>query len=338
MLKKITSILSFILSTALLCGAADSTAVKSKIITEAGLNAKIDWAGLWNGGVFDRDASGLGASVLLARLGGRITDNFTFYTRLRLSKSALGYDGKDPDRFLPWIDKLYLAYSVGDWTFRAGKNISQLGGFEIAKAPHDTYFTSSAVSSLVSYIWGLEIEKRLGEGNDVLTLQLGQSEYRNRENPNLYGAYLSYFGTHGFYSNLSSISVSAIPGGGAAGAIVLGNRFHIPGNFLVDIDFYHRSTKNALFFKDWSLMGEIRWTSPKGFIDLILRGDYDYCCKDISTFTFLAPGTSALTLGGGVEYYPVKGNRQIRIHAIYRHRPGDNCLDIGFTWNPEFVK
>jgi hypothetical protein len=66
---------------------------------------------------------------------------------------------------------------------------------------------------------------------------------------------------------------------------------------------------------------------------------------------FLYPGTEMMRVGGGVEYYPLggRGNRDVRLHAVYAYNFGNNTnpagtavdkgsyLTVGLTWRIDIM-
>jgi hypothetical protein len=66
----------------------------------------------------------------------------------------------------------------------------------------------------------------------------------------------------------------------------------------------------------------------------------DYC---------VSPNTKLAHIGAGVEYYPLKGNRNIRLHAVYSHtlgrngnpdgvlQPKNSVITIGLKWKVDIA-
>jgi hypothetical protein len=64
----------------------------------------------------------------------------------------------------------------------------------------------------------------------------------------------------------------------------------------------------------------------------------------------VAPDTEYVRYGGGVEFFPIKGNRNVRLHlnTYYSHgdnphpsnpiRPNGLITDVGVTWKISLLK
>ena len=62
----------------------------------------------------------------------------------------------------------------------------------------------------------------------------------------------------------------------------------------------------------------------------------------------VAPGTDIVRAGAGIEYYPVKNNKNFRLHLNCCYTDGDSSLtgvlmpgqtivDAGLTWKPDLL-
>ena len=49
------------------------------------------------------------------------------------------------------------------------------------------------------------------------------------------------------------------------------------------------------------------------------------------------PGTELTRIGAGLEYYPLKGNRNLRFHAFGCYTTGDNANEAGALLNDQTI-
>ena len=152
-------------------------------------------------------------------------------------------------------------------------------------------------------------------------------------------------GSHGFYTALHSLNFSQYAPGKYDVYVVLGNQFKF-GDATIQLDLMNRGVSGKeLLFKNFSIMGEFSYMIADR-VNIIAKATYDKVGNDYPTGLFLFPGTEMTRLGGGVEYYPLggKGNRDIRLHAVYAYNIGNNTnpagtalnkgsfLTVGLTW------
>ena len=152
-------------------------------------------------------------------------------------------------------------------------------------------------------------------------------------------------GSHCFYTALHSLNFSQYAPGKYDVYVVLGNQFKF-GDATLQLDLMNRGISGKeLLFKNFSIMGEFSYLVADR-VNIIAKATYDKVGNDYPTGLFLFPGTELTRLGGGVEYYPLggKGNRDIRLHAVYAYNIGNNTnpagtaldkgsfLTVGLTW------
>ena len=111
---------------------------------------------------------------------------------------------------------------------------------------------------------------------------------------------------------------------GLVKGVNLGNRFYL-GNFTIDLD----------------LMG--RFNEAYGGYDVILAPSYNF---GEWGRLFAKAGADSIDdgwnifFGGGLEYFPLKENKDIRLHAVYTYNEYTigQMFSLGLTWKMNLTK
>jgi hypothetical protein len=130
--------------------------------------------------------------------------------------------------------------------------------------------------------------------------------------------------------------------------IALGNQINI-GNFSLDLDLMNRASMNQrnFFFDDYSVIGKLQYNITDKFNCFLKAGQdknsaqkdvinqdkyYDLCVK---------PGVDYRFYGFGAEYYPLKNNKDLRLHCFCYSNNNDikeYNVNFGLTWNMNIIK
>lgn len=309
-------------------------------LARLGLEARVDYMQEYQAGNKVNDASGFKGRYLNIRLDGNITDNVSYSYRQRLNKPS-----KDAS-FFDATDWMTVSYSIGGWTFSGGKQVVGIGGFEYDGAPIDLYFCSEYWNNIACYQLGASVSFGTASGNDRWMLQLCESPFRrnaqNTLNEEMFAWNMMWTGSHGFYSSLYSVNFLEYLPGRFISYIALGNRFQF-GDFRLDIDFMNRAVSaKDLFGKDFSVMCELKW-SPLDRLDIFAKCTYDRNDSSQIGDWCVAPGTNITRAGGGIEFYPIRDSRNLRLHLNCCHTTGSaagagvlkdrqTIIDGGLTW------
>lgn len=303
--------------------------------------ARFDYQREYIDGDAVKSRSGFKGKYFNLILNGDINRNFSYAWRQRLNKSS--YDGN----FFDATDWLYLSYTTGMWTFSGGKQVVGIGGYEYDRAPIDTYFFSEYCNNIACYQWGGSVTLTTRKGNDHIMVQVVQSPFRTADS-DMYACNLMWTSTHGIYSSLWSANLMEYAPGKFINYIALGNQFDLHP-VRIQLDLMNRATKGHTFFlKDCSVIGELLWqTMP--CLDVFGKVSYDVNRTHVPGDLCVLPGTEVTRVSGGLEYYPLKKNRDIRLHATYSHSFGNNSnpsgsllhnqdiASIGLTWKVDFL-
>lgn len=285
-------------------------------------------------------ASGFKGRYLNIRMDGNITDNLSFSYRQRLNKPSTDaslFDATD------WIT---ASYTIGNWTISGGKQVVGIGGYEYDGAPIDLYFCSEFWNNIACYQFGVCGSWATDSKKDNIMFQFCESPFRsnaqNIGNKEMFAYNMMWMGSHGIFSSLYSVNFIEYLPGRFINYIALGNRFNF-GDFRLDLDLMNRAIKaKDLFGKDFSVMCELRW-SPLSRLEIFAKMTQDTNLTDEAGDWCVAPGTSLTRIGGGLEFYPLKDSKNLRLHLNCCHTTGketmtsilrnrQTIIDGGITW------
>lgn len=317
---------------------------KDNEIFRLGVEARFDYLHEAIDGTKINGNSGFKVRYFNLRMDGQITPKFSYSWRQRFNCMNSLSD------FAQNTDWLHLTYRpTENWAISAGKQVVMIGGWEYDRAPIELYFCSEYWNNVACYQLGASVAYTTNEGNDTLTFQFCQSPYDHAEAD--YFAYNLYWsGQHGFFSALYSLNFSQYAPDKYDAYVVLGNQFQF-GDAKLQLDLMNRGVSaRELLFDNFSIMGEFSYLVADR-VNLFAKATYDKVGNNYASGLFLYPGSEITRLGGGVEYYPLghKGNRDIRLHAVYAHTLGTNTnpaptavnmqsyLTVGLTWKIDIL-
>ena len=275
------------------------------------------------------------------RLNGNITDAWSYTYRQRMGKPNADASYFDA------VDHLNLTYATGAWSFTGGKQTVAVGGYEYDRTPIDFYFGSEYWYNMDCYQWGVNAKYNLGtESNDALMLQVVQSSFRG-VNPNMYAYSLLWSGSYGCLDVLHSVNMMEYNPGKFVNFIALGHQFHF-NYFTLQLDWMNRTAMNDFGFDDFSVMADLSWHASEK-LNVFGKVTYDINKDNLADYCVL-PGTEVTRVGAGVEYFPIKGSRDLRFHGGYSYAWGKNgnpvgsvknnhsFLMLGATWKMDILK
>lgn len=283
--------------------------------------------------------SGFKGKYLNIRMDGNLAEGLSYSYRQRLNKPNVNAT------FFDATDWLTLTYKFKNWSVSAGKQVVAIGGYEYDKAPIDLYFCSEYWNNIACYQMGVSGSYTTNAGKDQILFQFCESPFRknavNVLNEEMFAYNLMWYGNHGFFSSMYSINFMEYLPGKYINYIALGNRFTF-GKFALELDIMNRVMGGSDFlFNDYSIMGELAW-KPIDRLNVFVRATYDRN-KTVTGDLCVAPGTDLVRAGAGVEFFPLKNYRNIRLHlnCCYTDgdspsttvlRPNQTIVDGGLTW------
>lgn len=294
-----------------------------------------------DGGLYEPN-SGFRGRFLNLRLDGNITDSWSYSYRHRLANPA------NDATYFDAVDWVQLLYTTDQWTFAGGKQSVIVGGYEYGCAPIDFYFGSEYWYNMACFQWGMSAQYAFGdEAANTLKLQVCQSPFR-KVSPEMMGYNLLWTASYGWLDLLHSVNMMEYHPGKFVNFIALGHQFNM-GNMALQLDFMNRADmSNFAIGKDMLLMADLAWNAAD---QLKIFGKISYDVnEDNGADLCVLPGTELTRLGAGVEYFPIKGSRDIRFHGTYSYTWGKNAnadgtlfgdqsfLSLGVTWKMSVLK
>ena len=321
--------------------AADSATVEVPAIVNLEVQARLDYQRQYVDRELVGSNTGFKGKYVNILLSGNITDKFSYSYRQRLIKPQ--HDAS----FWDATDWLWLNYNINShWSVNAGKQVVMIGGFEYDRAPIDMMISSEFWNNIPCYQMGVYLGYTPNEGKDFLLAQFCQSPFRYVAS-DMYSYNFMWSGTRGFYKSIWSFNVVECSPGKYITYLSLGNQF-TAGPVTFQLDYMNRASKNhSYFFKDFSVMGEISYM-PSIHFNIFAKATYDVNNSGTPDDLLVVDGTELTTVGGGLEYFPLK-KKSVRVHAAYSYTFGNQAnpdgvmfgkqqfMDIGLTWKIDLL-
>jgi len=293
------------------------------------------------------DNSGFKGKYLNIRMDGTVAEGLTYSYRQRLNKPngiASFFDATD------WIT---LTYTKSNWSLSTGKQVVGIGGFEYDGAPIDLYFCSEYWNNIPCYKIGVSGAYTTDDLNDKFMIQLCESPFRtnthNVSNKEMFAYNAMWYGSHDFFSSIWSVNMIEYLPGKFINYIALGNKFAF-GDFTIDLDIMNRAVNVKEFLgKDMSVIGQFKW-SPSPRLNIFAKFTHDFNDSKEAGDWCVLPGTRITRVGGGLEYFPIKGTTDLRLHlnCCYTNgintspsgalQPDQTIIDAGVTWRMNMLK
>lgn len=292
----------------------------------------------------DKTNSGFKCQYVNVKLNGDISSKFSYSYRQRFSKDMLRNGG-----YLDATDYMFLSFHPNErWNFSAGKQFVAIGGYEYDYAPIDVYQYTEFCNNIYCYGYGASIDYNVTP-NDNLLVQAAQSAFADHSR-DYYSYNLRWAGHHGCFSSIYSINMQEYAKHKYINVIALGNRFDFShGHFIADFTNRYAKVNGAKFFGDFTAMTELH-VQPIRELNVFAHYSFDRNGHNEADIT-VRPGTKLNSIGAGVEYFPLKGENDVRLHLSYFHNWGQNgntsygvlqdnqnYLTAGLTWRVNWKK
>lgn len=319
---------------------AEETATATKPHTHQ-VDIALDVRAAWH---YDRTAgehtSGFRGEYLNLQIDGSMDKGLSYHFRQRLNKFA-----EAPSDLFNATDWVYLTWRPGDGrtALSAGKQAVAIGGYEIDKSPVDVYFFSAFCQHIEGYRFAVSAARTSRSGNHTLLAQVCNSPFGGYRS-GLYAYNLHWTGRMNKFGTLWSANLLEYERGRYIAYLSLGTSFET-GPLRLEVDFMNRTARRqVLLFRDMTLIGEASChVHPR--VKMLVKCSYDVNRTEPSLSPdappapdrSIAPGSEYLFYGAGVEYFPLRGNRNLRLHAVYTNTCNaaseriDN-LQIGLRW------
>ena len=303
---------------------------------------RIDYQREYVDGRFIHSNSGFKGKYLNVIISGTIAKQFSYSYRQRLNKAH------SDQSFFDATDWLYLTYRPDEhWGLSVGKQVVGIGGYEYDRAPIDLYFCSEYWNNIPCYQMGISADYTFNRKKDKVMFQLCQSPFR-ADADDMYSYNLMWYGSHGWFNTIYSVNMIEYQPDKYINYIALGHHLDF-GKTALELDFMNRAANHqTYFFKNCSVMGELSYRPSESF-NLFGKVTYDVNRTQVKADYCVHPGTELTHVGGGVEFYPLKNNKNLRLHAFYSYAfghngntegaipPEQNILNIGIKWKVDFL-
>jgi hypothetical protein len=268
---------------------------------------------------FSESAGQFFGDALYLNIDGKISPHFSYSFNQTLAASFMddcsGFNGTN------WLT---LTYEVGDFAITAGKDALFVGSFEYDAYDLDTYgeMNSAFYNDFDCWQWGISGAWYPAEDQEIL-LQIANSPYSYGD-PGMFSFATGWRGAWDWYESYWTANLWMAGTDGLVKGVNLGNRFYL-GNFTIDLD----------------LMG--RFNEAYGGYDVILAPSYNF---GEWGRLFAKAGADSIDdgwnifFGGGFEYFPLKENKDIRLHAVYTYNEYTigQMFSLGLTWKMNLTK
>lgn len=273
---------------------------------------------------------------------GNITDDFSFHYRQRLNVFTDNFRS-----FFDATDWLYLQYDINkNFSLAAGKQIVAIGGWEYDAAPIDVYYWSGFLNPIHCFQFGASASFKSNDKNHTLTAQFCNSPFISKPFDNLFAYNLYWAGNMKWFHTLYSLNFVEYRKNCFINYLSLGNKFDFGKHFFY-LDFTNRATKeDPYLFKDFSVLGHLQFTIANRWA-IFIKGGYDVNrtqegVVDVDQFRDLlvTPGMEYCYFGGGLEFYPIKESKAVRLHFFSAATHQDITqleINIGVTWKPNLL-
>ncbi len=264
---------------------------------------------------------------LYLNIDGYITPHLSYSLQQRLASTY--YEDNSGFNGTNWLT---LTYKVGSFEFTAGKNVVLAGGFENDAEDLDSYYDMNSMfyNMLDSWQWGASATWYPTD-NHSFTFQAINSPIYSAED-NLFGFDLAWRMESDIFESFWTANAWEYERGKYMANLSLGNIFYI-GDFSITVDYQTRAADmKRLFADDFTLtalpayeLGEWGRVFAKFGWEKVAEGlPYKFAYDD---------GIDYMFYGCGFEYYPLKENKNLRLHAAWAgNNLGDSFLNIGLKW------
>lgn len=278
---------------------------------------RFDYQHLSTDGNTNEPATGFKGKYFLLRVDGRICENLTYSWRQRINKSA--YDSS----FWDGTDWAYIDYHPGRWSFQAGKQIVQIGGYEYDRNPADVFGPSLFWNGIGCFQLGASAGYNITDRDNV-TFQVTQSPFHTPENRNMYSYNLIWAAHHGIFHPRWAVNMVEYTKNHYISYIGLGNRFEVE-RWALELDLFNRAASHQTFIgRDATVIGNLMF-SPTPRWTIFGKMSYDVNRTHRDCDLIVLPSTEMKIAGGGVEFYPLlKARHSLRLHLNCFYAWGKN--------------
>jgi hypothetical protein len=277
---------------------------------------------------FFTDGGGrFGATGLYLDINGNISPRLSYSFNHIIAADYLDATGFDATQ---WLN---FTYAVGDFDFTVGKLSTNMGNFEYDADVLDAYFemNSMVYNMLDCYQWGVASSWYPAEGHSII-FQFTNSPLATGDDQFAYN--LAWRAEWDWYEPYWTVNLWQFEKSRYMKGLNLGNRFHF-GNFSVDLEYMARAADmSGIFSDDFNIIAAPSYTFGEwgrifgkfGFERTSADLPYDLAYEEYK-------GSDYIYYGAGMEFFPFKEQRDVRIHAYWASNNfGEDMFSIGLRW------
>ena len=286
-------------------------------------------------------ASNFNGRYIMFMLDGNISPKFSYSLRYRMihpnQNTASWYDVY---KATDWAQLTYRP--TKNWEITAGKMLVFYGSYEFDKNPLDVYMWSGWGGRVGCFQFGVLGKYITNDGRNNILFQINNSPFAD---PLSLGAMYSYSvqwnGNFGVFNALYSDNLIEYQPGRFINYISLGNQFNF-GPATIELDYMNRyGGRGTKFFDDFSIIGRVKYNVCDQ-LTIFAKGGLDYNMAqeagvaDVIDMLVL-PGERNVYYGAGLEFFPIKDSKNVRIHAFWYSGNNNLSVDGPQSWNKHNV-
>lgn len=278
----------------------------------------------------------LGNSSLYSLFEGNITENLSFSVcnHWLSSEPKYLYQNTWHSDDVTWCDWANLTYSFGNFYVTAGKDVIPIGGFEFEQYDYDLHpdLCSSLWNNFVCYQWGGKIGFMNEDETQGLAFMLSSSPYSVRPfGEGLMSYSLQYSGSYGPLNLLYSTNMIG-NGDGYDWVFSLGHQIEA-GDFTFELDATNKVSDEYAVLRNGVSAFASAYYNPSDKWEFLVRGGIDRATSDISIMSgdaiFIdSEKYSNYSFGGAAHWFPLKGSKDLRLHAAAAYNTGLDMLSL----------
>ena len=297
---------------------------------------------------------GFGGDGFLLNVDGKIGKRFSY----SLCHSLVSPAGDDSNIFdaTRWLT---LSYDLGNFTFTAGKEALMVGSFEYDAYELDCYYEMGSMFkyNINCWLWGASAMWTNNAETSSFAFQVANSPFAFApKEDNLYAYSMAWYGMWEKYESIWSVNMMEYESGKFVKMLALGNMFYL-GDFELMFDYITRAKDFSKGLgKDYTItlqpaynFGEslrlfgrfgVEKTDddvPYDFLGEYLPVEDKVLANEENEYVmpaYIANGKEYIYYGAGLEYFPLKEDKSVRLHAVWasNNYTKRHMINVGLTW------
>ena len=305
-------------------------------------DARFDWQSSFahNAGAKPGYASNFNGRYLMFMLDGNISPKFSYSLRYRMIHPNHEGTWRGVFNATDWAQLTYRP--TQNWEITAGKMLVFYGSYEFDYNPLDVYMWSGWGGRVGCFQFGVMGKYITDDRRNNFLFQINNSPFANSlDLGDLYSYTFQWNGNYGVFNALYSVNFFEYQPGRFINYISLGNQFNF-GPVKFELDYQNRyGARGTHFLKDFSLIGKLNYNCMNR-LNIFVKGGLDYNMAQEEGETdvidmLVLPGERNVYYGAGLEFFPIKDSKNVRIHAFWQSGNNNLGVDGPQSWNKHNV-